>query len=98
MTQATDWENVANGARSGMSSFAELSSYLEELRHFYDKNLTDAYWTGLAGGDLIGTSGITKDQFVSIMTLQGNIENFLDNVAVSAADRRATVEQTRNTV
>lgn len=97
MAQATDWQNIANQARDKMSELASLDSNMVALRDFYDKNQADSYWTALSGGDQIGDSGLTKDQFVSVMTLIGTLGDLLDNAAPTQGDYRATIEQTRST-
>lgn len=97
MPKATDFQNVADSLREAAWNWTQNEGTLAEVYNFYTKNQADAYWTGLGDNDEIGASGITKAQFVAVMTLYQNLEDFMDNVAVSAADRRATIEQARAT-
>ena len=97
MAQATDWQNVATGLRDTVADLAGAEADLRKAKHFYDKNQADVYFTGLADGDLVGESGLTRAGFVAAMTLYEQLLAFLDNGVPAQGDYRATVEQTRAT-
>jgi len=97
MAQLTDWQNIAIQIRDALAKFAENDSDLTALENFYNANSSGSVWTGLADGDLIGTSGITKEQLVSTIVFKQQLDLFLDNGAPAQGDYRATVEQVRST-
>jgi hypothetical protein len=97
VAQATDWQNVATDLRDTVADLADAEADLRKAKNFYDKNQDDAYFTGLAETDLVGESGLTKAEFVSVMTLYEQLIAFFDSGVPVQGDYRATVEQTRAT-
>lgn len=99
MASATDWQNIAVQMRQKMQEFAALELDFTALKNYYDKNsgLEGDYLGGIGSNEPIADSGITKNEFILGIYVVGALKDFLDNVAVSASDRRQSVEQIRST-
>ena len=97
MAQLIDWQNIAIQMRDAMAEFAQNDGALTALESFYNANSSGSAWTGLADDDLVGTSGITKAQFISAIVFKQQLDLFLGNGTPAQGDYRATVEQVRST-
>lgn len=96
-TKQTDFTNVTLELRDIATQFTQVEDAIEDAYEFYVANQGDTWWTALASDAEVPETGITKAQFVAMMTFYLNLVDFLGNVAVPAADRRATIEQVRAT-
>lgn len=97
ITKAQEFEDLADQLRDISESFLDIDAHLKDIRAFYDANTSSSAWVGWASGDEIGESGITKANFISMMTFGDNVIQFLDNVAVAADYRRTILQQVRAT-
>lgn len=74
-------------------AYDALSLYLKcrELSDFYAAQGIAAILSPLAGSDSVTPDGVTKDEFLAVVELVAQFQNFVNNAAVSAASYKTTL-------
>lgn len=91
MTQKLEF---AEGVQAQMTTLADVFSRAADFEGIW----ADRDYSNQMTDEDLAALGITKDQLTAGITLFLDLMNFADNVAVAAADRRATVNTLRTGV